>query len=656
MWLLLAFVAGCDRTPEDEPREWSCQLDANVVNDYSLELGCREDFEALASDPLDASIPGAQSSKTVIDRVDGDKLYFTNSELYPIHYDFASAFLSGDGLPIVPDLGTFNASEYYSPDRRFILGAVTWYAEPGVFVYEVAPYDTADAAMITQAYRAIAENAYFGEELLFHPTSQAVEALVPQLPEDVKIITTAELFAGISYQPLNLGTAMGQLRFYEADEVEHFVNYREIVVLDEIPNDISVVAATITGEFQTPLAHINVLAQNRGTPNMALRGAYDDEDLRALEGQWVELEVEALGWTIREVTEAEAEAWWDSHRPEPLEVQPMDTSVDGIWDCSDIIDPELPLGEALDLRLPAFGGKATNMAAMTLIGDPVPTPPCFAVPMKWYDAHMRDNGLWERYDELTQDPNWGDPRERAELLIGFMEEVESAPIDPDFVALLVDKVGDRFLRARARFRSSTNAEDLGNFTGAGLYTSNSGDWSEDGEDLAAAVRTVWASVWGPRAWEEREYWGISHTDVGMALLANPTFQDEQANGVAVTGNVFDTAGLEPAFYINVQQGEASVVIPEDGTTTDQLLYYYSLPGQPVVYIAHSNQVLEGETVLSNAELYELGTALDAIHRYFYEAYGAGGGFYAMDTEFKFTVSGNLVMKQARPYPGWSVQE
>ena len=27
----------------------------------------------------------------------------------------------------------------------------------------------------------------------------------------------------------------------------------------------------ITEEFQTPLSHVNVLAQNRGTPNMGLR-------------------------------------------------------------------------------------------------------------------------------------------------------------------------------------------------------------------------------------------------------------------------------------------------------------------------------------------------------------------------------------------------
>jgi hypothetical protein len=60
-------------------------------------------------------------------------------------------------------------------------------------------------------------------------------------------------------------------------------------------------------------------------------------------------------------------------------------------------------------------------------------------------------------------------------------------------------------------------------------------------------------------------------------------------------------------------------------------------------------------VLTEARVYELGVALDAIHRHFYEAYGTSGGFYAMDTEFKF-VDGHVEMKQARPSPGWSAGE
>jgi hypothetical protein len=641
---------------DDEPVSWECVLEDGVDHDGSATLGCREDFDALASDPLDASIPGARSTKTIIDRVNDDTLVFINSGLYPIHHEYASQFLSGNGLPIVPDLGSFNTTEYYSPDRRFILGAITYYEEPGVWVYEIAPYDTASAEMITQAYRSIAAGAYFGEELLFHPTSEAVESVAKTLPDDVQQISTAELFAGITYQPLNPGVAMGQLRFYRAADVEEFVNYREIVVLDEIPNDISVVAGTITGEFQTPLAHINVLAQNRGTPNMALRGAWENEDLRALEDQWVKITVDPLRWSIEPVTEAEAETWWLDNRPEPLDVAPMDTTIEALTDCADVIDPTVDLGDAITASVPTFGGKATNMAAMTGIGELVPTPPCFAIPVHHYDAHMTRHGLWDRYAEMTADADWDDPRRRAELLHILQDEIKAAPIDPELLATFLAKQDTEYDRRKLRIRSSTNAEDLGNFTGAGLYTSMSGQWDEDGEDVEEAIKGVWASVWNPRAWEERQYWGIEHELVGMANLVNPSYDDERANGVAVTGNVFDTAGIEPAFYINVQRGENSVVLPEDGDTTDQLLYYYTLPGQPVVYINHSNLIPAGHTVLTSAELYELGTALDAIHRYFQPVYGDGGGFFAMDTEFKITEDGLLEVKQARPYPGWSQAE
>ena len=458
-------------TPPGTPPAWDCLLESTEAPDFADQLGCMEDFGLLASAPLDASIPGARSSKTVVDRVDGDRLYFTNSNRYPLHYDFASTFLSGDGLPIVPDLTTFNASEYTAPDRRFLLGAVSHYEGPDVMVYELAPYDSADADMITTAFRQIRDNAWFGDALFFHPTSEAISAVAEDLPDDIAVITTEELFADTVYQPLNLGTAMGQLSFRTVQEVEDYVNYREIVVLDGVPNDISIVAGPITSEFQTPLAHINVLAQNRGTPNMALRDAWDTPALRELEGKWVALTVEAQDWSIREVTEEEADAWFEARRPEPLEVTPMDLSVDGVWNCEDILDPELDLGDAIAQRVPAFGGKATNMAALRGIGDPVPAPRCLGVPVAPYNQHMEDNGLWLFYDELTEREGWGDPQQRAQMLEELQDAIKAAPVDPDLLALLVEQIDSEFDGIRMRFRSSTNAEDLGNFTGAGLRAS-----------------------------------------------------------------------------------------------------------------------------------------------------------------------------------------
>ena len=74
---------------------WTCLLPAGDPPDFSTQLGCQADFDALASLPLDASIPGARSTKTIIDQLDGGNLWFQNSKKYPIHWEFAHEHLSG---------------------------------------------------------------------------------------------------------------------------------------------------------------------------------------------------------------------------------------------------------------------------------------------------------------------------------------------------------------------------------------------------------------------------------------------------------------------------------------------------------------------------------------------------------------------------------
>src|SRR5690606_33532013 len=110
---------------------------------------------------------------------------------------------------------------------------------------------------------------------------------------------------------------------------------------------------------------------------------------------------------------------------------------------------------------------------------------------------------------------------------------------------------------------------------------------------------------------------------------------EEAGGVAITANPFDRGGLEPAFYINAQVGEVSVVQPPQGVTSDQLLYHYDMPGQPMVFLGRSNLAPPGTAVLTPAQTHALGTALKEIHRFFAAAYGTDPSkWYAMDTEFK----------------------
>ncbi|MDO5576826.1 MAG: hypothetical protein Q4F84_07080, partial [Fibrobacter sp.] len=152
---------------------------------------------------------------------------------------------------------------------------------------------------------------------------------------------------------------------------------------------------------------------------------------------------------------------------------------------------------------------------------------------------------------------------------------------------------------------------------------------------------------------------IDHTKVGMALLVHRSFPDEEANGVAITANIYDPSGAEPAFYVNAQTEGYSVVLPDPTITSEQFLYYYAMQGQPITYLGYSSLVDQGKTVLTAKQVHELGVALEEIHNFFRPLYGADANkWYAMDTEFKFDQpvddpSGKVVlyMKQARPYPG-----
>jgi len=611
--------------------------DHGPARPFRSTLACEAEFTAQSARPLDSSLPGARTVKFDIDRAQGDALYFQDTTTYPLHQTFAVEHL---GYP--PDSPFF--TEYLSPDRRFILGAVTHYEEADVWAWELAPQDSASPDMIVHGFGLVGDAVFFGSSMRFHPTSQEQLRLAADLPSDVPVVTTEEIYAGTRYQPLNLGETYGQVRLLTAEEARtEYVSPREIAVLDRVPDEVPVAAALVTEEFQTPLSHANVLAQQRGTPNMGLRNA--GETFGSLEGQWVRLRVGAFDFELEPATQEDADAWWDEHRPEPPLIPAPDYTREGLVDVDDV---------GLD-DVGAVGGKAAHFGELRDIAD-IRVRPGFVVPVREYAAFLETNGFADEIAGMLADPGFrGDGAARRSRLEDLVSRMRAAPVEAALTSAIVDRAGAVFPGVRLRFRSSTNAEDLRDWAGAGLYESYGGDAVQS--EIAAALRGVWASTWSFRAFEEREYVGIDHQQVAMAVLVHAAYTDEQANGVAVTANVFDPApGGEDAFYVNAQVGEVSVVRPPAGVVADQILYYHYLPNQPATYLAHSSLVPAGETVLTRTELHDLGRALDAIRTHFDAVYDPPVGYarLPMDTEWKLIESAEarlIEIKQARPYPG-----
>ncbi len=423
------------------------------------DIVCAEEFQDQAARPLDASLPGAWTIKTIIDRAQDETVHFLDTNAYPVHVAFAREHL---GWPPGQDFFT----EYLYPQRRFMLGSVTWYEQPDLYVYELAPYDTADVDMITRSMDLL-DGALFAD-LAFHPTSEEQRTRAEELPERIRVVTTEEIYDGIDYQPLNLGETVAQVRVLDAaDLATEYVSPREIAVLDQVPNDIAVVAAVVTAEFQTPLSHVNVLSQQRGTPNMALRGA--QELLEPYQGSWVRLTVSAFDWSVTEVTQAEADAWFDEHRPTPVVITEPDYTR---MDLPDVDDLSLT-------DIPAIGGKVAHFAELRNIGDPVVVRDGFAIPVHYYDQFLTQNGFDVRIDAMLIDEQFlADGDYRRTQLDDLRADMLAAPIDAGFLATLETKLDAEFPDTRMRFRSSTNAEDLEGFSGAGLYESASGQVGE----------------------------------------------------------------------------------------------------------------------------------------------------------------------------------
>ena len=164
------------------------------------------------------------------------------------------------------------------------------------------------------------------------------------------------------------------------------------------------------------------------------------------------------------------------------------------------------------------------------------------------------------------------------------------------------------------------------------------------------MRQVWAGLWTYRAFEERDFYRIDHFTAAMGVLVHPNYDDEQANGVAVTKNIVNPSW--PGIYVNVQVGENLVTNPDEESIPEEFLIAQLNPDDwsayEIQYVRYSNQLPEGETVLTPDQAEQLARELNIVQWRFRSLYQASSSF-AMEVEFKITAEGQLIIKQARPW-------
>ena len=548
----------------------------------------------------------------------------------------------------------FSATEYDQPqERSFVLGTLSRHLSANLSAVEYALGDAIEGAQMAAGFwGALAHTLDPWSWRLRPQDAEQLQRLLP-LQASLPLVGPNAPFRNLSQQALNEGVGYGMLRFIPAGELQTAaLGPRVIVVTDDVPNDIPLVGGLITEAFQTPLAHVNVLSQGRGTPNASLRGARN-----ALEqhlDELVRLTVDAAGVTISAVEASEAEAYWQERSPSAASASPrLDTSVRDLR----------PLDESGLDDLPSIGAKAAQLAELGRDLDPycgsldaVETPrAAFAIPVVHSREHLRASGASDLLEEVQVESGFrSDPLVRARGLERVQRRIWQHPVSPGLLARIHEEVSDRFGDTRVRFRSSSNTEDLSGFNGAGLYASASAQLGDEERRVEDALRIVWASLYGKRAYEERQSSGIDETTVAMGVLVHEAFRDERANGVAVSRNLLDPSRGD-IYYVNAQAGEASVTNPAPGVTTDQLVFRWGRE-PPVLY--HGESSLLGalaeptEHVLAPHEVEDLSCALRAAHQRFRPLLDprSEDPWFALEVEFKFLgAERRLLIKQVRPH-------
>jgi phosphoenolpyruvate synthase/pyruvate phosphate dikinase len=289
--------------------------------------------------------------------------------------------------------------------------------------------------------------------------------------------------------------------------------------------------------------------------------------------------------------------------------------------------------------------KVANVAVLRKLDLPdATTPDGLAVPFSFYDEFMRANGLYDRVNEMLAKRKFReDPDYQESQLASLREAIKKAPMPSWMMKELAAAQGRFPAGTSIRCRSSTNNEDLPNFSGAGLYDSRT--QRPDEGHLAKCIKQVYSSTWNLRAFLARDFYRIDHLQTAMGLLLHPNYSDEMANGVAVSIDpVYDTPG---AYYVNTQLGEDLVTNPDAASVPEALLVDET--GTAAI-ISRSNLVKPPEMLLTKAQIKALRSSLAIIHDEFAKLYDiAPGDRFAMEIEFKITADRLLSIKQARPW-------
>ena len=599
-----------------------------------------DDFKARSSQPLYQKYGQVSAVKVVYDNRT-DKLHFIFASEYKYHHEFCE-----EELGYFKSLNDFN-EENYSGDnsRQFLLANINYYRAIDKFGLELGPTDRMNAAHLEKLFSAVKKDVYFVNKLYLMLSTAHVIGLKPKISKEIPLLTPGEVYSNQTYQPLSKYTNYGRVVIVRNwKEQSKDIRSTDILLLEDIPPSFPLVAGVVVTQFQTPLSHVSLLGQNRKIPVCAYSKLFENKDLLALEGKIVKYTVEQDTFRL-EIADVTLNGIERSRSPIKLK-------------CDYSLDTLIAAEYLRERHSKSVGNKAANFGLLMDYSEKIDfkTPEsAFAIPFSFYKKHTILSGIDPLLVQLLQKDNLNRDQVSIEHDLRLIrDKIMNTPVDPILMAnieKMILRLGDY---RRLRFRSSTNAEDRKGFSGAGLYTSKTGELGSEKKPIDRAIKQVWASLWSYGAFMEREAFNIDHQTVAMGILAHRSFPNEEVNGVAITTNLYRDNYL--GFVVNAQLGNENVVDPTNGVTCDQLICYpdekvsgHGRNGGSIDIITYSS-LNNGKLVMTDDEIKDLANVLERIKRQYLRKHYTDKSYlnFGLDLEFKLDANTRqLYIKQMR---------
>ncbi len=576
-----------------------------------------------------------------------------------LHYYFSQRVLGYQS-----GIQAFNDTTYFADtmaERKFVVGSLqTFHLEEQKFLsIHFFPQDLVNEEILAFAAKEVFERiqvdlprafVQLGSQQTFATVANKLATL------GVKPMLLNEVALGQKMVVMNPGKSIGILRVKPTNV--DALSEMDIPIFEDLPLDLSVVAGTITAAPQDIGSHINLKSQERDTPNVVDLDAvakWSDLDGKAVELNVIDGTTNSEGsYNLKRIgyDNAGVDTGLETVQTHYAEKRRQRTwfNLEAKLDGTSYTNYELmcPTDPRKCLNLiSTYGGKAAKLGFLAnpkIIGKNGSmnqtfgyrlNPLGFGVPMKIYFKTLalpENQNIRTLVKEIVDSEMGVDPAippfpplEKAEKLRKLQDAFYKAKLPADEMALfkqeiekLKTNVKTEFSTAdkevilkKVKIRSSSNAEDLPEFDGAGLhnsFTADLGEVADPGEECAlvlvpdgpstkakmkpdtleCAVLGVFASLWNKRAVEERSHKGINHNSVGMGIAVVPTYNFlkplgivETGNGVVIT-NILSARNLYGYTY-TTQDGENLATNPDPETQAEITLANFAVPNEPITF-------------------------------------------------------------------------